>query len=354
MQTHTVVNDPSFATDSAKRTGAAQQREDGTARMRAYVCRRFGPPEVLELVEVPRPIPGDHDVLIKVRATTVTAGDWRCRSRIVPKGMDLAARMYLGFSKPRHPILGTELAGEIEAVGRHVRRFKVGDQVFAFSFPSMGSYAEYKCLAEDGPLVPKPPNLRYEEAAALSFGGTTALGFLKAGGIRRGDKVLVNGASGAVGTALVQIAKHFGADVTGVCSTGNIGLVESIGADKVIDYTRDDFTRSGETYDIIVDTAGTAPFSRSEGSLKEGGRLLLVLGALADVVKAPWESITTGKKVVAGVPKWDVDDLRLLGQLAASGEFKPVIDRRYPFEQMVEAHRYVDTGHKKGNVVITL
>jgi len=325
----------------------------GGIQMKAFVCRRFGPPDVLELMEIAKPSPGDHEVLIKVRVATVTAGDWRTRSCIVPKGFGLFAHLSLGFKRPRHPVLGSELSGEIESVGKAVERFKVGDQVFAFCFPSMGCHAEYKCIAENGPLVPKPPNLSHEEAAILSFGGTTALGFLKKAGIRRGNKVLVNGASGAVGTAAVQLAKHFGAEVTGVCSTGNLALVKSIGADNVIDYTRDDFTRNGETYDILVDTAGTAPFSRSEGSLKKGGRLLVVLGSLGDMLRAPWVSMTGGKKIVAGIATWDVEDLRFLASLAASGELKPVIDRRYPFERMIEAHRYVDTGHKKGNVVIT-
>jgi NADPH:quinone reductase-like Zn-dependent oxidoreductase len=230
----------------------------------------------------------------------------------------------------------------------------VGDQVFAFSFPGMGCHAEYKCLGEDGPLVPKPANLSHEEAAALSFGGTTALVFLRKAGIRPGDRVLVNGASGCVGTAAVQLARHFGAEVTGVCSTGNVALVRSLGAEKVIDYTREDFTRNGETYDIIVDTAGTAPFTRSKASLKVGGRLLLVLGSLPDMLRAPWLSMTGSRKIIAGTETPGVEHLRFLAGLAESGQFKPVIDRRYAFEQMVEAHRYVDTGRKKGNVVITL
>jgi len=322
--------------------------------MKAVVYSRFGAPDVLELKELPKPTPGDHEVLIQVHATTVTAGDWRCRSRIVPRGFGLMAGLFLGFTKPRHPILGSELSGEIESVGKAVGRFKAGDPVFAFSGTTMGCYVEYRCMAEDGALAPKPANLSHEEAAALSFGGTTALSFLRKAGIRQGDKVLVIGASGGVGTAAVQLARHFGAEVTGVCSTGNLELVKSIGAGKVIDYTSEDFTRNGETYDIIVDTAGTAPFSRSKASLKEGGRLLQVLGSLPDMLRAPWVSMTSSKKVIAGEAAWSVDDLRFLAGLAEQGRFKPVIDRRYPFEQMVEAHRYVDAGHKKGNVVVTL
>lgn len=205
-----------------------------------------------------------------------------------------------------------------------------------------------------GALALKPANLTYEEAAALSFGGTTALDFLRRGRIRRGDRVLVNGASGGVGTAAVQLARHFGAHVTGVCSTANLELVRSLGADEVIDYTRDDFTRNGQTYDIILDAAGTAPFSRSRRSLKEGGRLLLVLATLPEMLRIPWAALTSRTRVIAGPASERVEDLRLLASLAESGEYKPVIDRRYPFEQIAEVHRYVDTGRKRGNVVITV
>jgi len=318
------------------------------------VCRKYGPPDVLEITDIPKPEVKHNEVLIKVRATTVTSGDWRVRSGIVPRGFGMLARLFLGFSGPRQPILGTELAGDIEAVGRDVRRFKAGDPVFAFTGTRMGSYVEYKCLPEDGPLAPKPAHLSYEEAAALSFGGATALVFLRKGKIQKGDKVLVNGASGGVGTAAVQIAKHFGAEVTGVSSTGNLELVKSIGADKVIDYTKEDFTQSGLAYDIIVDTVGTAPFSRSGRSLKDDGRLLQVLGTLADALQAPWVAMTTRKRVIAGPAAEDPQDVRVLAALAEAGELKPVIDRRYPFEQIVEAHRHVDAGHKRGNVVITV
>jgi NADPH:quinone reductase-like Zn-dependent oxidoreductase len=218
----------------------------------------------------------------------------------------------------------------------------------------MGCYAEYKCMREDGVLAQMPTNLSYEEAAAMSFGGMTAVDFLRRAKIKRGDRVLVNGASGGVGTATIQLAKHFGAHVTGMCSTANLEFVKSIGADEVIDYTRDDFTRSGATYDIIVDTAGTTPFSRSKGSLKEGGRLLLVLASLPDLLRAPLASMTRGTRVIAGPANVRPEDLRFLASLAESGQFRPVIGRRYPFAQIAEAHRYVDTGRKRGNVVITL
>jgi NADPH:quinone reductase-like Zn-dependent oxidoreductase len=260
-------------------------------------------------------------------------------------------RLAMGSSKPRRPILGAELSGEIEAIGRAVSRFKVGDQVFA---GVLATYVEYKCVHEDGALALKPAKLSHEEAAALSFGGTTALAIVRKGKIAEGQSVLVNGASGAVGTAAVQLAKHHGARVTGVCSTANLELVKSIGADRVIDYTRQDFARSGETYDVVVDNVGNAPFSRTRGSLKEGGRLLLVVGTLSEMLMAPLVSLGSGKKVIVVPARARGEDLRLLATLAGSGRLKPVIDRRYPFEQMVEAHRYVDTGRKRGNVVVTL
>ena len=322
--------------------------------MKAVVYERYGPPEVLQLKEVEKPTPKDHEVLIKAHATTVTSGDWRVRSLNVPFGFRLITRLAFGISRPRQPILGAELAGVIESVGKGVSKFKVGDQVFAFSDAAMGCHAEYKCMPEDGAVELKPVNLTYDEAAALSFGGTTALDFFRRGKLQSGERVLINGASGGVGTAAVQLARHFGADVTGVCSTANMELVRSLGASHVIDYTQEDFTQNGETYDVIVDTVGTAPFPRSKDSLKEGGRLLMVLGGLPDVLQIPWVSMTSSKKVIAGPAAGRAEDLRFLAGLAEAGEFKPVIDRRYPFEQIADAHRYVDTGRKKGNVVITL
>ncbi len=322
--------------------------------MKAIVYERYGPPEVLQLKEVEKPTPKDNEVLIKTHATTVTSGDWRVRSLNVPAGFGLIMRLVFGVTRPRQPILGTELAGVVVSVGKDVRKFKVGDQVFAFSDAAMGCHAEYKCMPEDGAMALKPANLTYEEAAALSFGGTTALDFFRRGQLQSGETVLVNGASGGVGTAAVQLAKHFGADVTGVCSTANVELVRSLGASHVIDYTKEDFTQNGEIYDVIVDTAGTAPFSRSKASLKERGRLLMVLGGLPDMLRIPWVSMTSSKKVIAGPAAGRAEDLRFLAGLAEAGEFKPVIDRCYPFEQIAEAHGYVDTGRKKGNVVITL
>jgi NADPH:quinone reductase-like Zn-dependent oxidoreductase len=322
--------------------------------MKVAAYARYGPPDVVQLIEVEKPTPKHGEVLIRVRATTVNSGDWRVRSLEVPAGFKLLSRSFLGFSKPRQSILGTELAGTIEAVGAGVTKFKVGDDVFAFSGVSMGCHAEYKCMLDDGRVVPKPENLSYDEAAALSFGGTTALSYFRRAKLKRGETVLVNGASGAVGVALVQLARHFGADVTAVCSGANAELVRSLGAARVIDYTQDDFTKNGERYDVIVDTAGTAPFSRCRGSLKAGGRLLLILAGLADVLQAPWISLWGDAKVIAGPAAEDASDLRLLAELAGAEKFKPIIDRRYPFDQIVEAHRYVDTGRKRGSVVITL
>lgn len=315
--------------------------------MKAIVYERYGPPDVLQLKEIQKPAPQDNEVLIKIRATTVTSGDWRVRSLHMPVGFGLIARLVLGVSGPRQPILGSELAGKIESIGKDVNKFKVGDEVFAYTGARLGCHAEYKCMPEGGAVVPKPANLSFDEAAAMSSGGTTALDFFRRGKLRRGEKVLINGASGGVGTAAVQLAKHFGADVTGVCSAANAELVRSLGATYVVDYTKEDFTRNGETYDVIVDTAGTAPFPRSKDSLKEGGRLLQVLAGLPDIFRIPWVSMTSSKKVIGGPATGRAEDLRFLANLAKTGEFKPVIDRRYPFEQIA-------TGRKKGNVVITL
>lgn len=276
------------------------------------------------------------------------------RSLDVPIGFGLIVRLVSGVTKPRQPILGSELAGVVESLGKNVSKFKVGDPVFAFSGVGMGCHTEYKCITENGAVVLKPANLTYEEAAALSFGGTTALDFFRRGKLRGGESVLINGASGGVGTATVQLAKHYGAEVTGVCSTANVDLVRSLGATHVIDYTEEDFTQNGRTYDVIIDTVGTAPFSRSKNSLKARGRLLLILAGLPDMLPIPWVSMTSNKKIIAGPAVERAEDLRLLAKLAEEGAFIPVIDRLYPFEQTAEAHSYVDTGRKKGNVIITL
>jgi NADPH:quinone reductase-like Zn-dependent oxidoreductase len=266
----------------------------------------------------------------------------------------MMSRLFFGITGPRQQILGTELAGDIEAIGKLVTRFKIGDSVFAFSGSRMGCYAEYKCIPEDGPIALKPSNLTHEEAVALPFGGTTALDFLRRAKLQRGESVLVNGASGAVGTAAVQLAKYYGAEVTAVCSNANVELVRSLGAAHVIDYTKEDFSRSGRKYDLIIDTVGTAPPSRSRKSLTEAGRLLLVVAGLPDMVPMLWMPLTSKQKIVAGPASERADDIRLLADLAEAGHYRPVIDRRYPFEQIVEAHRYVDTGRKRGSVVVML
>ncbi len=327
----------------------------GRDSMKAAVYHKYGPPEVVEVKEYPQPMPKDDEVLIKIHATTVSSADWRIRSLSVPTGFGLLVRLAFGIYRPRKPILGTELAGEIVTVGKNVTRFNVGDRIFAHPGSRLGCHAQYTTLSEDAPIALKPTNISYEEAAALSFGGTTALDFLKnKGRIQRGEKILINGASGTVGSAAVQIAKHFGAEVTGVCSTTNLEVVRSIGADKVIDYTQEDFTHNGETYDVIMDTVGTAPWARVKTSLSDHGRLLLVVAGLRDTLLAPLVSRGRGKSVLAGAAKERVEDLRFLAELAKAGKFKALIDRCYPLGKIAEAHTLVDTGHKRGSVVIRM
>jgi NADPH:quinone reductase-like Zn-dependent oxidoreductase len=323
--------------------------------MKAAVYTRYGAPDVVSIQEIAKPVPKPDEVLIRIRATTVSSGDWRMRSLVLPPGFVLLARPALGLFGPRKPVLGSELAGDVEAVGANVRAYKPGDAVIAFPGIGVGCHAEYRTMRETGAIAHKPANLSYEEAAALSFGGMTALDFLvNKGNIRPGDKVLIVGASGAVGTAAVQIARHFGADVTGVCSAANRALVMSLGASRAIDYAREDFTRNGETYDIILDAAGTTTFARCKASLRDNGRLLLVLSSLPALLQAPWIRLTSDKRIVAGPAAENPADIVTLAELAKQGAFKPVIDRTYPLERIVEAHAYVDTGRKKGSVVITV
>ncbi|MBT4483618.1 MAG: NAD(P)-dependent alcohol dehydrogenase [Candidatus Latescibacteria bacterium] len=323
--------------------------------MKAIVCTKYGPPDVLQLKEVEKPAPRDNEVLIKIFATTANGADTRIRGAIFPPLFWLPVRMMLGFRGPRKNILGVELAGEIESVGKDVTLFKEGDQVFASTGFGMGGYAEYKCLPEEGDLALKPANMTYEEAAAVPHGALAALYFLRKGNVQSGQKVLIYGASGGIGTFAVQIAKSFGAEVTGVCSTTNLELVKSLGADKVIDYTKEDLIKNGETYDVIFDTVGKSPFSGCVRSLKKKGIYLRAVNMdLSSIVQGLWTSITSSKKVIGGVAIYTPENLNFLKELIESGKMKSAIDRRYTLEQMAEAHAYVDTGHKKGNVVIIL
>jgi NADPH:quinone reductase-like Zn-dependent oxidoreductase len=322
--------------------------------MKAIVATTYGAPEVLQLKEVEKPAPKDNEILVKVRATTVNTGDVRMRSFTVPPLFWLPARLALGFRRPKNPIYGMELAGEVEAVGNAVQRFKPGDQVFASTFEEQfGAHAEYKCLPEDGVVVSKPQHLSYAEATTLPVSAQTALYFLKAANIQPGQRVLIYGASGSVGTFAVQLAKYFGAEVTGVCSTRNVALVRSLGADTVIDYTREDFTQNGTTYDVIFDTVGKTTFAQCQGVLKRTGYYLHTALELSGL-KGRWYALTTGKHVIGGTAVPRTEALTFLKDLSEMGHLKPVIDRCYPLEQMVEAHRYVDQGHKTGNVVITV
>ena len=320
--------------------------------MKAIVCVKYGPPDSLQLKEVEKPTPKDDEILVKVYATTVTAGDTRVRSFTVPLSAWLPARITLGLRKPRKAIPGMVLAGEVEAVGKEVKQFKEGDQIYAYDITRLSTYAEYACLPENSAVVCKPSTVTYEEAAAIPFGGITALHFLKKGKIHSGQKVLIYGASGSVGTFAVQLAKYFGAEVTGVCSTTNVALVKSLGADQVIDYTKEDFSRSGETYDIIFDTVGKSSLSGCLRSLKKEGSYLQAVAGPALLVQMRWASMMSGKTLIGGTAVPKTEDLIYLNELVEAGKIKPVIDRCYPLDKIVEAHKYVDQGHKKGNVVI--
>jgi NADPH:quinone reductase-like Zn-dependent oxidoreductase len=323
--------------------------------MKAIVYTKYGPPEALQIKEVEKPSPKENEVLIKLHASTVTATD--CVFR---RGEPKFSRLFTGFTKPKNQILGSEFAGEIEAIGKDVKLFKAGNKVFGTT-PGYGSYAEYICLQEEKSTLAKmPANKSYEEAISCCDGFITALPFLRdKGKIQEGQKVLVIGASGSVGSAAVQLANYFGAEVTGVCSTSSLNLVKSIGADKVIDYIKEDFTKSGETYDIIFDLVGKTTFSQCKNSLKQNGKFLEAAITLGIFPSVMWTSLFSDKKAMimaTGLrpPAERTKDLNFIGELLEKGKIKPVIDRKYPIEQIAEAHSYVDIGHKKGNVVITL
>lgn len=316
----------------------------GREKMKAVLFERYGPPEVLQLREIEKPVPQDNEVLVRIFATTVTKGDVRMRSFSVPAGQWLLARLYLGVRGPKRKVLGMELAGKIEAAGSQVTRFKPGDPVFASTFEvNFGGYAEYKCLPQDGVLALKPANLTYEEAAAAVGGGLTALRCLRQGNLQKGQKVLIYGASGAVGTNAVQLARHyFGTEVTGVCSTANLELVKSLGASRVIDYTQRDFTQSDERYDVIFDAVAKVPASQAKKALKQT-RKSTSGGIYLNVHKHSNRDSSYGTLA---------EELNLLKELIETGMYRPVIDRCYPLEQIVDAHHYVDQDHKKGNVAI--
>lgn len=321
--------------------------------MRAAVIDRYGPPEVVQIREVPAPVPGDDDILVRITATTVNSGDARVRALRVPGGMSLLMRLGMGWNGPRQKIGGFDAAGVVEQVGRNVKKFRPGDRVVGSHGFKFGLHAEYATFTEADALVPIPEGLSDEDAVSVLFGGATALAFFKDGDLKPGESVLINGASGAVGTMAVQIAKHMGAAVTGVCSSANVELVRGLGADHVIAYDKADFTKNGETYDAIMDTHGNAPYARVRNSLKPGGRFLLVIfETLWEMLSAKWT-----KAIVGSGDEAEAVNARTYGQLmdlVASGAIRPVIDRVFPFDGIVEAHRLVDSGRKRGSVVVRI
>jgi NADPH:quinone reductase-like Zn-dependent oxidoreductase len=330
--------------------------------MKAIVCAEFGTPDVLQLKEVTKPTPKDNEVLIRVHAASVNFGDLMARNFKavsarkfnMPFFFWLPAKLALGLRKPNFTILGNELAGEIEFVGKDVKRFKKGDQVFGYPGQTFGAYAEYICMPEDGCLTIKPANMTYEEAAVVPYGAIMALNLLRKANIQPGQKVLINGASGGIGSAAVQIAKHMGAEVTGVCGTARLVFVKSLGADKVIDYTREDFTQNSETYDLILDVLGKGSFSRAKYSLTPDGIMLFASFKMRQLIQMLWTSLVGGRKVICAIAPGSVEDLHSVKELIEAGKIKAIIDRCYPIEKAADAHRYVEQGHKRGNVVIAI
>ena len=338
-------------------TSVPAPTESTGSRMTAAVATRYGPPDVIELQQVETPVPADHEVLVRVHATTVTAADYRIRGFSVPWSYWLPARVALGIRRPKHGILGMEFAGEIEAVGADVDAVCVGQPVFGLAGQNLGANAEFLCLdpaGTDVALAPKPPELTYEQAAALPLGGLTALQFLREADIHEGTRVMIYGASGSVGTYAVQLATYFGATVTGVCSTDNLELVSSLGADAMIDYTVEDVTRINTTYDVIFDTVGKCPYGWAVRSLATHGAFLHAVGTPAVDLRMRITELRSDKRTVGGVTRADVEALSFLGELVASGVIDTVIDRTYPLDQVVDAHSYADTRHKTGNVVLAV
>ena len=330
--------------------------------MKAVVFNEYGSPDVLHLTEVVTPTPKDDELLIRVRATTVTFGDILVRNMrsvtlrqfTMPLPLYLPTRMILGFNKPKVNILGAEFAGEVTAIGSAVTRFKVGDEVFAYRGMNMGANAEYVCISENGCVATKPANMSYAEAATVPYGVTMALPILRKVNLQRGQKILINGASGGIGSHALQLAKHFGAEVTGVCGTPRIDFVKKLGADKVIDYTREDFTKNGETYDVILDILGKSSFAACKNSLTPNGIYLLASFKTKHLLQMLWTSMFSSKKVICALASEDRADLEFARELIEAGKLKTVIDKTYPLEQTAEAHRYIESGDKKGVVVITM
>jgi NADPH:quinone reductase-like Zn-dependent oxidoreductase len=330
--------------------------------MKAIVYEEYGPPDVLQLKEVPKPTPKDNEVLIRVYATPVDYGDLvarnfaniRYRDFHMPALFLLPMRFVFGLRKPKKTILGSEFAGKIEAIGKDVKKFKKGDEVFAYPGMNMGANAEYKCMPEDKMIGIKPANMTYEEASCVPYGGIMALSHLRKVNIKKGQKVLINGASGGIGSMGLQLAKHYGAEVTGVCGTPRVEYVRSLGVDSVIDYTKEDFTKNGQTYDVIYDILGKSSFSRCKGSLTENGTYLLASFKMRKVFQMFRTKIVGKKKVICAIASEKQEDMTLLKELVEAGKIKTIIDRSFPLGQTAEAHRYVETGHKKGNVVITV
>ena len=326
--------------------------------MKAYICEKYGPPEVLRLKETEKPVPGGNEVLIKIHATTVNAADCNVRGlSYIPTGLGLLAKLMLGFNKPKIPIIGSVLAGEVQAVGNKVTTFKVGDHLYGTG-PELGAYAEYACRPENGALALKPGNISFKEAATVPYGALTSLYFLKdVAGISAGQKVLVNGASGGLGVYAVQLARYFGAEVTGVCSSRNQEFVRSLGAHKVIDYTTEDPTQTGETWDIIMDVVvGKTSFKRFKKSLSPNGYYLAVAGGLKEMLQMIRTSITGGRKVKfgGGASCEKKENLVFLSELMEKGDLKPVMEKSFAFDELVEAHRYTESGVRRGNVAVTV